>query len=259
MRTILGVIQGIGMNDVIQLSEAKAEERVQTLSLKAADPGFDKAIGDRCLVRSSDGTAIRAAKMLIKGLGEFAVAIMDQEPHVDPFILSPHAQISGLLLHPFARGVAGTWREKDLSAAQMNECEDIGGFPAQWGPDSLAEEIGGYHHVHVNSDELPPGRFHTLGQHFDLELEEPNMGVTSGRPSLLEQQQQGTQLSRKHRLCLLCARYKSSINRSPTIWTTPRRGQKTAVTRAGLGMSIPTADPQEGPCRGLAARHYLSL
>ena len=103
------MVQGVDLNDVIQLSEAETEELVQALALQAADPGFDEAIGDGGLVRSSDGTAIRATKMLIEGLGELAIAIMDQEPYVDPFILGPHAQVSGLLLHPFTRGVVGTW------------------------------------------------------------------------------------------------------------------------------------------------------
>ena len=111
------VIEGIGLNDVIQLSEAKTEEMVQALAPKAADPGFYEAIGDRCLVRSSDGTAIRAAKMLIESLGELGVTVVNQKSHIDPFLLGPHVHISGLLLHPFTRGVAGTWREKDLSAA----------------------------------------------------------------------------------------------------------------------------------------------
>ncbi len=50
-------------------------------------------------------------------------------------------------------------------------------------------------------------------QDFDLKLEESDMGGPSGRPGLLEQQQQGTQPSRQHQLRLLVTRYKSSICR----------------------------------------------
>ena len=101
---------------MIQLPEAKTKESVQTLSLEAADPGFDEAIGDGRLVGSQNDTAIRAVKILIECIRELRIPIVNQEPHVDPFILGPHAQVSGLLLHPFARGVAGTRRNKDLSA-----------------------------------------------------------------------------------------------------------------------------------------------
>ncbi len=94
---------------MIQLPEAKAEELIQALAFKAADPGFDVTIGDGGLVGSQNDTAIRAAKIPVESLGELAVTIMDQEPYINPFILGPHAQIPGLLLHPFAIGVAGTW------------------------------------------------------------------------------------------------------------------------------------------------------
>ncbi len=115
------MVQGVGPNDVIQLSEAETEELIQTLTLQAADPRFNVAIGDGGLVGRQNGAAIRTAKILVKSLGELAVTIMDQETHVDPFILGPHAQVSGLLLHPFTCRVRGTWREKDLSTAQMDE------------------------------------------------------------------------------------------------------------------------------------------
>ncbi len=94
---------------MIQLSEAKTKEGVKTFTLQAADSGFDEAIGDRCLVRSPNGAAIGPAEELIESLGELAVTVADQKPHVDPFLLGPHAHIPSLLLHPFARGVVGTW------------------------------------------------------------------------------------------------------------------------------------------------------
>jgi hypothetical protein len=34
---------------------------------------------------------------------------VDQEPHVDPLLLGPHAHVTCLLLHPFTSRVAGTW------------------------------------------------------------------------------------------------------------------------------------------------------
>ena len=59
---------------------------------------------------------------------------------------------------------------------------------------------------------------------------------------LLELQQQGTQPSRQHQLRFLVTRYKPSNHRCPTFWTTARRGQKTAVTRADFRKPIPRPD-----------------
>ena len=82
------------------MSEAEAEKMVQAFTLKASDPAFNETIRDWRLVGSPDGTAIGAAEELIESLGELAVPVMDQEPQVYPFLLSPHAYIPGLLLHP---------------------------------------------------------------------------------------------------------------------------------------------------------------
>ncbi len=103
------------------MSKAKTEKMIQALALQAADPGFDEAIGNGSLVGSQNDTAIVATKILIECIRELRISIMDQKPYVNPLILGPHAQVSGLLLHPFARGIAGTWRDKDLPTAQMDE------------------------------------------------------------------------------------------------------------------------------------------
>ncbi len=103
------MIQGVSLDDMIQLPKTETEKMVQCFSLKAADPGFDIAICDGRLAGRLDNATIISAKILVKALAEFAVTIMNQEPHINPFILGPHAHVSGLLLHPFTRGIAGTW------------------------------------------------------------------------------------------------------------------------------------------------------
>ena len=163
MRSVLIVIRGVRLNDMIQQSKTETEETIQTLAFKATDPRFDVTIGDWRLVRSLNRSAIRTREILVKSLGELAVTIMDQEAYVDAFILSPYLQISGLLLHPFSSGVVGAGRNKGLPTAQMDEGQDIGGLSAKRRPDGFAEEIRGHHHIHVNRDELPPGRLDAFG------------------------------------------------------------------------------------------------
>ncbi len=103
------MIQCVSLDDMIQLPKTETEEMVQGFSLKAADPGFDVTICDGRLAGRLDNATIISVKILVKALAEFAVTIMDQEPYVDSFLLGPHPQVSGLLLHPFTRGIAGTW------------------------------------------------------------------------------------------------------------------------------------------------------
>ncbi len=113
------MVRGVGLNNVIQLSEDKTEESVQTLTFKAADPGFNETIGDGCLVGSQNDTAIGPAEELIESLGELAVTVMDKESDINSFLLGPHPNVPSLLLHPLIVRVVGTWGEKDLSAAKM--------------------------------------------------------------------------------------------------------------------------------------------
>ena len=106
---------------MIQLPEAKAKKTIQTLAFQTPDPGFDVTISDGGLVGSQNDTAIVAIKILVECIRELRISIVNQEPYVNPFILSSHTQVLGLLLHPFPSGVVGTWREKHLSAAEVNK------------------------------------------------------------------------------------------------------------------------------------------
>ncbi len=103
------MIQSVSLDDMIQLPKTETEEMVQTFSLKAADPRFDIAICDGRLAGRLDNATITSAKVLVESIRELRVPIVNQEPHINPFILGPHAKVSGLLLHPFTRGIAGTW------------------------------------------------------------------------------------------------------------------------------------------------------
>ena len=121
MRSVLIVILDVGLDDEVQLSEAEAEEVIEALVPQLAVEALYVAVGDRGSRRRQDGPAIVAAEMPIKCRRELAVAVMEQEPDVDTFFVSPHAGVAGLLLHPFARGIAGAGREEDLPATEMDE------------------------------------------------------------------------------------------------------------------------------------------
>ncbi len=157
------VVDAVGLDDVVELAQAEAEEVVQTLPFAAADPGLGEAVSDGCHERRSDGAAVTALEVLIEGLAELGVAIVDQESDVDPLILGPHPGVASLLLHPSIVGTVRGGGEEHLSAVQMDEHQDVRGLPAQRRPHGLAEEVTGDHDVHMHGDELAPWCHDTFG------------------------------------------------------------------------------------------------
>ena len=117
MWPVLIIVFGVRLHDVVQLPETEAEEVIQALPLQAADPRLGVTIGDGRLNRRPDNTAVGSLKMLIEGFGEFRIPVADQEPHIDPLVLGPHADVPGLLLKPFAERIVRARRHEDLPAA----------------------------------------------------------------------------------------------------------------------------------------------
>ncbi len=70
------MIGSVGLDNVIQLSEAETKEMVQAFSLKAANPEFNVAICDGRLLGRLDNATIISAKILVKARAEFAVTII---------------------------------------------------------------------------------------------------------------------------------------------------------------------------------------
>ena len=112
------VVVRVSLSDVVKLPQAEAEEVVQTLPLEVADPGFRVAIRDG----SGDGrehrTTVVSAEVLVKGLGELRIVVVDEETDVDAYFLSPHIDIASLLLHPYLVRTIGGRGEKALRLAR---------------------------------------------------------------------------------------------------------------------------------------------
>lgn len=100
MRTVLVVVLHIGLHDVVQLPQVEAEHQVQALPFEASDPRLRKTIGDGSAIRRQHRTAPVPPEVLVKRCRELRIVVVDEEPNVDAFFLSPDADVSGLLLHP---------------------------------------------------------------------------------------------------------------------------------------------------------------
>ena len=110
MRPEVVVVQGIGLHDVIQLPQAKAVEVVKALAFVASDPGLDEAVRDESTWRGQHGPSVFAAEVVVESLGEVAVAVVEEEPNVDPLVSCPHRGIPGLLPHPLGGWAVGVLR-----------------------------------------------------------------------------------------------------------------------------------------------------
>src|SRR6516164_9539132 len=67
-----------------------------------------------------------------------------------------HRHITSYLYHPRLMGMRGHPRDMHLPAAQMDEKKHVVRHEATQRPDLSGKEIGGYHHLQVYADELPP-------------------------------------------------------------------------------------------------------
>jgi len=87
------VVVHIRSRDVILVAEAEAEEVVQTLTLKHADPRFGEAISDRSLERRPDDLFAHASEVFVEGFSVLRIAVVDQEAKHQVCILQPHLKL----------------------------------------------------------------------------------------------------------------------------------------------------------------------
>ena len=143
--------------DVGQLTEAKADEVVQTLVLASADEGFTEGVGLRGFRRNPDAAHPGPFPEGVELPSELGVAVMDQVSGLDAVVVEPHGHILCLLHHSGLVGVKGRLAQVDPAAAEMQEDQHIGVEPAAQGVDRLGEEVAGHQRFHVGADELRPG------------------------------------------------------------------------------------------------------
>jgi hypothetical protein len=69
----------VDAQDALELATACDEEPVEAVTADAADPAFGERVCLRRAKRSADDPDALAAENLVEGMGELAVAVVDQK------------------------------------------------------------------------------------------------------------------------------------------------------------------------------------
>ena len=103
MRPVLVVVQRVGREDVLEVAAADDQDPVEAFAAHAADPALGVRPRPRCAHRRLDHADAFGAEDLVEVTGELAVAVADQKPRPDIFVVELHQQVARLLGHPARR------------------------------------------------------------------------------------------------------------------------------------------------------------
>lgn len=126
------------MQNTPQMRSIEDEDMIQALFPGSPDPAFSISIGIRCSKRGVNDMEAFRLEDSVKGLGELAVIVVDQEVKGASVIIEFPDQLSGLLRDPNLVGVCGDAREVHSTCVQFDEEQNIESLQ----PDGLdSEEI----------------------------------------------------------------------------------------------------------------------
>ena len=125
VRPVLVVVQGVGREDVVEVAAADDQDPVEAFAADAADPAFGVRFRPRCRDRRPDHfDPVRAAER-VEGLGEFDVAVADQDPRLSALVAEGREQLARLLGDPAAVGMSGDAGDVDAPPLEFDEEEDV--------------------------------------------------------------------------------------------------------------------------------------
>ena len=144
--------------NVVQMAQGETHEVVQALSFYSANPGFSVSVRIWCKERCSQASDAVTLEEATKRSRELGVAVVDKEPRPELLIFEPHHQVSALLLDPPIVRVIRKRAEKHLARADMNERKAIRDPDTERSDHVLGEEVARDERIHMEPDELLPGR-----------------------------------------------------------------------------------------------------
>jgi len=158
MRTMLVEVTNIRPADVVEMSQAEAQEVIEAFSLQGTDPCFGKGVGIRRQRWRTQAADVRVFEHVAKPGRVLTVAIVDQEARLQLFLIKPYQCIPRLLLHPAIVRMIRCRTEKHPSRSGVDEREAVCRASAHRRDDALGEEVAGDERVHVKPDEVFPLR-----------------------------------------------------------------------------------------------------
>ena len=130
---------------------------IETLLLDGTDPAFREGVEVGGLGRELQGFNANGAEDGRKSLGEFGVAVVEQEAGIGHGPVRG-GEVAGDLFEPCVFGIGGEAAEDDSARLQLQEEQDIERGQAGGGPDFSGEKVGGPEHVLVPAKERGPSR-----------------------------------------------------------------------------------------------------
>ena len=145
-----------------QMRLAEDHDRIQTFLADGTDPTFGKGVGLGCLTGGQHNFHARGSKDRVKGGGELAVMVMDQETQgfrTGARFTQLPGELTSLLGHPSGVRLIGAARQIHPAGVQFDEEQHVNGLQPQ-GLDG--EEIAGQHLMLVVVQERAPRAAATL-------------------------------------------------------------------------------------------------
>jgi hypothetical protein len=121
VRPVLVEMPDVSGEHVVEVAAAEDQQPVEALAADASDPALGVRSRLGCPYRRLDDTDAFGAEDLIEVTAELAVAVTDEEPRTDAFVVELHQQVARLLGHPAAVRVGGDPGEVDAAGRKLDE------------------------------------------------------------------------------------------------------------------------------------------
>ena len=104
MRSLLVIVFKPHAKDVVELSPTEANEVIQTFAFCSSNEALTKCVRHRSTWRDFYWSHVSLFPKQVEGMRILSIAIPDQKPGVDPFVLHPHRRVARLLHDPIPLG-----------------------------------------------------------------------------------------------------------------------------------------------------------
>jgi hypothetical protein len=125
VRPPAAVLADVDAEDLLELAAADDQQPVEALTAEASNPALDVRVRVRRPEGRPDDPDASAIKDPFERCRELAVAVVDQEPHLEAAIVEFHQQVVRLLQHPSGTWVGRAREVLDAAVANREEDEDV--------------------------------------------------------------------------------------------------------------------------------------
>jgi hypothetical protein len=125
MRPVLVVVLTVDAEHPLKVATAEDEDAVEAVGAEGAYPAFGVGVGVRRLDRRADDLSAEPVPHVVKGSGELAVPVVDQEPDDGGLFIERDEEVAGLLGDPGTGGVGGDAGEMHTPVVKLDEEQNV--------------------------------------------------------------------------------------------------------------------------------------